>query len=341
MNLDQAVLGEVMIHDVPHGGSDDEPTLTNAPVQLDAGLRAYFLNKLTNSLKTRGVDVVANRDGDSTVCTAVARILLDRHALAVQSRQIATRLAAAQNGHNSAGLLTVIAVDLGGQNAVAVMKLEREQGIRFDIDRSGRYARVNLELLRQLTLTNKTKVFKTALLCAADPDNPSTITGRASDNQRGITEGQGVADFFLGTFLGCTLALNPAHTTKQFVGAVTEFVNDTELGADTRGRYTIALLSELHNNREDIAPRQFVAEHIAPEHRPALLDHLRDQGIDPATGFQKDTSLIRYDKIRIRFESGILVVGNGQDVRDHVRIRRDDEPPGADINDVIRNIAGR
>lgn len=341
MNLERVVLGDVMIHDVPHGGSDEDPTLTHAPVHLDAGLRAYFRDKLLTSLKTRGVDVVADRDADLSVPTAAATILRAPRTLAAQSRQIATHLTAAQNGHNPAGLLTVIAVDLADQKALAVMKLEREQGIRFDIDRTGRYATVNLELLRQLTLTNKTRVFKTALLTATDANDPLTISGRASDNQRGMTEGQGVADFFLGTFLGCTLALNPAHTTKQFVGAVTEFVNHTELSAESRGRYTLALLSELHSNRVDIAPSHFVSEHIAPVHRGALLDLLREQGIHPTTGFQKDTSLVRYDKIRIQFDSGILLVGNGQDVRDHVRIRRDDEPPGAEIDDMIRTIQGR
>ncbi len=341
MKLDQLSLGECMIHDLPRGASDEKPILTGAPARLDAALRRYFRDKLTTSLRTRGVDVVANPDADATVRCAVTAILRSPSGLAEQSRSIATHLAAVQNSLNPAGLLTVIATRLADRRAVVIMKLEREQGVRFDIDRSSGNATVNLELLRQLTLTNKTRVFKTALLTVADLDDPLSVAGRVSDNQRSSTEGRGVADFFLGTFLGCVLALNPAHTTKQFVNAVSEFVNSAELSAETRGRYAMALLTELHSNTIDVVPREFVAEHVAPEHRALLLDRLRAAGVDPGTGFQKDTSLVRYDKIRIEFASGLVLVGAGQDMQNHVRIRGDDEPPGAEIDDVVRTIRGR
>ena len=56
---------------------------------------------------------------------------------------------------------------------MAVLKLEREQGLRFkiDTDQQGRKT-VDLELLRELTLTDKTKVFKTSLLMLDDSGRP-------------------------------------------------------------------------------------------------------------------------------------------------------------------------
>ena len=56
---------------------------------------------------------------------------------------------------NSSGLLAlgIGAVDDG--EVVAVMKLEREQGVRLRIERTGRRATVNLQFLRDLTLTAK------------------------------------------------------------------------------------------------------------------------------------------------------------------------------------------
>jgi hypothetical protein len=97
-------------------------------------------------------------------------------------------------------LLCVLQVEVGTQPGIAVMKLEREQGIRFKIEVTDGRVAVDLQLLRDLTLTNKTKVFKTALLIVPDPTQPITMTGRVSDNQRGRIDGRGVADFFLGTF---------------------------------------------------------------------------------------------------------------------------------------------
>ena len=341
MNMDGMQLGRVMIHDVPRGGSDDPPTLTNTPVELDESLLTYFQKKLTTSLKTRGIEVVADPEADGTVRDAVTAILKDSATLAEQSRAAATHLAATQNGHNPAGLLTVIEVTLDTGPGVAVMKLERESGIRFDITKDGEYAKVNLELLRQLTLTNKTKVFKTALFTNPDISDPLAIVGRASDNQRGQAEGRAVADFYLNTYLGCRHALNPARTTQTFVKTVTDFVNATDMTPETRGRYCMALLTELHSNNIDISPKQFVHEHIGVEHRSDLLGNLREQGLEPGTAFQKDTTLVRYEKIRVVFDSGIVLVGTGQDVNDHVRFRDDDEQPGVDVNDLVKTVEGR
>jgi hypothetical protein len=98
MDLTQLKLGDVMIHDVPVGGSDAAPILTDAPVTLDQQLVRYFTNKLRTSLQTRGVDVSASEDRDPTVRNAVAVTLLQPSHLASRSRDIAARLHDAQTG---------------------------------------------------------------------------------------------------------------------------------------------------------------------------------------------------------------------------------------------------
>jgi hypothetical protein len=341
VNLDAITLGRVMIHDVPRGGSETPPTFTDAPVELDSELRDYFRRKLKASLETRGVAVVVDPDGDPTVRVAVTAILRDPAALAARSREIALRLAEAQSAVNPEGLLVVIEIDLDDERAVSVMKLEREQGIRFEIKKVDGAATVDLELLRQLTLTNKTRVFKTALFQCSDVTDPMRLQGRVSDNQRGLDEGRGVADFYLGTFLGCALAQNPARTTQQFASAVTHFVNESALTDEKKGRYALALLAELQSNNLDVSAHKFVTEHIAAEDRLAVNDRLREEGVDPATVFQKDASLVRLDKLRIDFESGIVLVGATDQMRSHVRIRGAGEPSGVEVTDNIASMSGR
>lgn len=341
MNLDAMKLGRVMIHDVPRGGSEAEPTLTDDPVHLDHELRDYFRRKLKASLETRGVQVTPDPVASHDVCLAVTAILHDPENLVEQSKAIARRLAEVQSGINPEGLLTVIEVDLDGERAVAVMKLEREQGIRFDIETSGGSAKVNLELLRQLTLTNKTKVFKTALFTSPDTTDPMKLAGQASDNQRGQTEGRGVADFYLATFLGCCLLDNPERTTQQFAAAITEFVNDSGLSDEKKGRYALALVAELQSNTFDLSPRKFITDHIAAEDRVAATDRLRAAGVEPGRVFEKNTSLVKLNKLRIDFESGIVLVGATEEFEQRVRIRPSDEPPGVEINDNIASMSGR
>ncbi len=183
--LDFAI-STVMIHDVPRGGCDaTEMTLTDAPIQLDEQLREYFRSKIATSLQTRGIDVVIDPTQDSTVCDAIAGVLRAPASLPDQSRLIAARLHKVQTGVNPAGLVTVIYGTSDGRPAVSILKLEREEGIRFQVQEVQGRLTVDLQFLRDLTLTNKTKVFKTSIFFLEDPSRPESIVGKVADDQRG------------------------------------------------------------------------------------------------------------------------------------------------------------
>jgi hypothetical protein len=119
---------------------------------------------------------------------------------------------------------------------VSILKLEREEGIRFQVHEVNGHRTVNLQFLRDLTLTNKTKIFKTSLF-VGDPAHLDAIQGLVSDDQRGQVEGRGVADFYPNTFLGCKLRANPAQVTLEFVKAAEEFFNRSITNPEKKGRY--------------------------------------------------------------------------------------------------------
>jgi hypothetical protein len=242
--LDFAI-STVMIHDVPRGDSDaTEMTLTDAPIQLDDQLREYFRSKIATSLQ-RGVDVIIDPTQDSTVCDAIVGIIREPASLPDQSRVIAARLHKVQTGVNPAGLVTVIYGTSDGHPAVSILKLEREEGIRFQVQNVQGRLTVDLQFLRDLTLTNKTKVFKTSLFFLEDPSRPESIIGKVADDQRGQVQGRGVADFFLSTFLGTQLRISPARATLEFVQAAEEFFNDSVRNPEKRGQYQVALLGRV------------------------------------------------------------------------------------------------
>ena len=332
----------VMIHDVPRGGRDSsEMTLTDAPINLDDQLREYFRSKITNSLKTRGVEVIIDPCQDSTVYDAVARIIVDSSSLAEQSQLIARRLHTVQTGVNPPGLLTVIFGTADDKPAVAILKLEREEGIRFQVHDVDGHLTVDLEFLRDLTLTNKTKVFKTSLFSLTDPSRSQSVAGSVSDDQRGQIQGRGVADFFLSTFLGCQLRISPARATLEFVQAAEEFFNDTVRNPEKRGRYQVALLSTMQDQQLDVTPHEFAALHLDTADRPAFLDRVGQYGLAPGAAFEKDTSLVKIKGFRMTFENGMVLVGGPDDLRDRVRIRGEDEEPGVDIKDAVKQLRGR
>jgi hypothetical protein len=334
-----------MIHDVPRGNDPDEHTiLTDVPIQLDDDLRLYFRRKIVDSLTERGVEVVADTDEDDTVRQALVRVLADPAELVAVSRDIATRLDDVQTGRNPAGLLAVIVGTVDAKPCVSVLKLEREQGLRFRIQTVEGRTIVDLEHLRDLTLTDKTKVFKTSLFAVMGKAKPKadSIFGHVSDDQRGSETTAGVANFFLGTFLGCRLRDSPERATFAFVQGVDAFVNNDVVNAEKRGRYQVALLASMQDNSVEVRPRSFANAHIDNTDRPALFERLREAGVDPDTTFPKDISLVKVRGFRMTFDSGMVLVGTRSDLEDRVHIRDETaNQPGVDINDTIEALRGR
>jgi hypothetical protein len=240
-------------------------------------------------------------------------------------------------------LLTVVLGQLGGEPCVSVLKLEREQGLRFNIDtdEQGRKT-VDLELLRQLTLTDKTKVFKTSLLLLVAGGGAASMHGRVSDDQRGKQEGVGVAEFFLSTFLGCQLKTSPEKATLDFVRAAEEFFNEHVASPEKRGRYQVALLAMMQDNTLDVRPRDFAQANLDAADRARFTEAMRDAGIEPNVAFEKDTSLVKVAGFKMTFDSGMVLVGKSDDLTQRVRIRPEDTThPGVEINDTIKRLGGR
>jgi hypothetical protein len=344
VNLDSFQMISAVVHDVPRGGSQDESVmLTDTTIVLDDALRAYFRRKIIQSIGLRGLDVVVDPDGARCVREAVAEILANEETQIKASQRVAEHLDAVQTGRNSAGLLTIVLGEIDGQRCVSVLKLEREQGLRFQITTDEDGHRVaDLELLRELTLTDKTKVFKTSIFILGDDTDADSMQGRVADDQRGREDGVGVAIFYLSTFLGCQLKASPEKATLDFVKAAETFFNEHVANPERRGRYQVALLSQMQDNSRDVRPRSFAETHLDAEDRAPFTAAIRNAGLNPAVAFQKDTSLVKVKGFRMVFESGMVLVGGRDDLQDRVNIRPDGvAQPGVDINDAVKRLGGR
>jgi hypothetical protein len=340
MNLDSFQIGALVIHDVPLPNDDgDEVILTDAPIELDADLRSYFRGKIVESLKKRGLDVIADPDATPLVRESVVGILADDAQLVPRSQELAQHLFAIQNKSNSEGLLAVATgmTDEGG--VVSVLKLEREQGLRLQIVRRDDRNLADIEHLRNLTLTDKTKVFKTSILGLDIAGDEMSLLGRASDDQRAVRAGEGVANFFLSRFLGCQLSVNPEVATRDFVQAVETFINGLE-SQERQAEYHIAMLATLQDQRLDISPASFAEAHLRHDDLDAYLASLEAVGLDPDTTFQKDLKLARAKGFKWYFEHGMTLIGSREDVEEgRVRVPRSRLEP-IEIRDAISRMRG-
>jgi hypothetical protein len=332
-----------VVHYVPTQRDDpgDALLLTDEEIALNDALRSYFGSKIVERLEAKGIEIVRDSDEDSSVPDAVAELTSDPGALLDVSRRIATHLDAVQRPKvNSSGLLAVIYGKGRGSDCLAVLKMERERGVRFAITTvNGRHV-VDLELLRNLTLTDKTKVFKTALLAGKQSNS---VSGYAADDQRGIAGGRQVGQFFLSDFLGCKSKLPAAETTYKFVAAANAAFNRDVESPERRGRYGVAMLALLQSAETSISPKRFARQHLETEDRPAFLERMTDAGLDPDATFTKDTELVKVSRFRMTFESGMVLVGTREDLDERVEIpdESDSDEPVRLHDNVRRLLTGR
>lgn len=334
---------DAVVHDVPRPETAEALTLTEAPVALDAELEEYFRDKLKESLQGRGLLIQADPDLPPVVRDGVAAVLGDPARHVAASQEMAMHLYSLQKKSNSPGLLTVIRARSGGQDLIAVLKLEREVGVHVLIDEQGTKRVINLEFLRDLTLTRRTRVFKAAVVELIDPADPMSMQGLASDDQRSRTEGRGLARFFLHDFLGCQLSASPEKATKDFWNATQTFINEDVASPEKQGRYQVAVQAYLEEPEEDLRPETFIERAIDLADQPKLRQRVRDEGLEPATTVPKDTGLIarKIAGFRITYAHGMALIGGREDLEERVELPSGNGSGSTAIHDTIKTMSGK
>lgn len=341
-DLDDFAVRAAVVHYVPTERDDpgDEVLLTDSAINLDASLKRYFETKIVERLKEKGLEVVNDPDGPPIVANAVIATDSRDTNLVANSQEIARHLTVVQSTKVSpSGLLAVVSGIAGGKDCLALLKLERERGIHFAIKQVDGRNLLDLELLRDLTLTDKTRVYKTALLARED----GGIGGFVADDQRGISTGRQVATFFLSRFLGCQSRLPAAYMTYQFVQAANESINVDVPSPERRGRYQVAVLAALQSNANDIRPSTFASQYLERQDREGFLARVKAAGIDPNVTFEKDTSRVKVSRFRMTFESGMVLVGDQSALDNHVALPKEqDSGEPVMLNDRVEDLlAGR
>ncbi|MHB8294362.1 MAG: nucleoid-associated protein [Acidimicrobiales bacterium] len=334
----------VIVHEVPYhlaSGASAEPELSEVESPLSTEVRNFFREKIAGSLGSAAYDV----EFDASTTSPLPRLVLDNltaktTSFVAMSQEMAQHLYLCQKGNSPEGLLTVCEVDVADCHGVAILKLEREQGARVELADTPAGRTLSVQHLRDLMLTERTKVFKVGLFLQTGADLDS-IDGAACDTQKGY-DGT-VAHFFLEQFLGCRLREQPELTTKRFFEATERFINEEVSEPEKKAQYQVALLAELNGTRDKVSVRAFANNSFAVQDRQAFMDQM-DQAQLPKTGFDKDTHLVRAHlrRIQMAFESGVAVLASPENIGEQVLIT--DLPNGqtrVEVTDRLRKMTGR
>jgi hypothetical protein len=306
------VVNKVIIHEVPkHSkqGGGNAPIYSEVESPLDADLAMFFHGKMITSLRSnKSFDICID-----PVCASPVPGLLTRHLgsdgneFVEITKRIAEHLYNIQDGTNPGGLLAVLDCSINGNQALGLIKLEKEEGVRLEQQLHENQRTFDLHILRDLVLTEHTRVYKLALFIAT-PGDEGAYDAAASDNQTGYGSYNEVASFFLSRFLGCKLQKEPVIATKHFYEATEAFINEQVEDPMVRVQYHNHVVSEMLSQAPVVSTEQFAENCFPADLRQGFVNHLESKEV-PAN-FPKNNAAIekKLKKTLYEFHSGIRVI---------------------------------
>lgn len=294
---------QLIIHELPkkRSGAETKGILSDTNSPLVAKVRDFFEGRIRIALSL-GIPIGFDTSLTSPVPACVVDLLCTKQTpFILASHTIASHLFGIQTAVHSEGLLCIAQCEINDASAVAIIKLELEEGVRAELVGAKGSQHFVIHVIDDLMLTKNTKVFKVALFEVENGADADSISARACDNQR--TRAQLLAGYFLTDFLGCRLLDQPDVMTKKFLDAAEGFVNSQISDPVLKARYMTALVAELNRNLETITPRTFVNENLEPSHRTAFMEALK-VGEVSTTRFHKDPTLVKTRLTRARFDFG-------------------------------------
>lgn len=333
------VVDNLIVHDVPKKFSRkyvkanpeidaEDIILSEVPTEVDQELTRFFHNRITSTIgSSNSFEIEFDKEAQEA---SVPEILneyfeignefqfpLDNDDSIRLTQEIAKMLHKVQNATNPGGMLLFIPCHSNKQNGIAILKVEREEGVRIQRDSNNLgQTTFNMQHVKDLMLTKNTKLFKIVLFYQ---DNDEII-GFLCDQQQGILGKREVANFFLKDFLGCKLKDEPQVTSKKFFEATMDYINNSTLSDSDMIDLHTHLISELTNNSNVINTHDFALAYLPDSNRQEFMDSLNKLHIP--NSFLKDVTLIaeKIRKVRYDLACGIRILGTKETMKEKLNM---------------------
>ena len=311
LDLGTLTLGRAVLHQIERRAAlaqTAEVVLSHADAILKPSDRSFILNRLVRAIQNHAVPVIAESD-EKSGASLVGQILADEDQLVPLSHALAHRLAETQFPVSPPGLLLVgVVTDLKKNRGLVVAKLEHESGIQAVAQRTeSGLATYSVTLIEDLVLSDAGKVYKVAIF----EEGTDPLLADVVDRQ---SPGKGVAQYFLGEFLGCRLVAKPDVLTQKFHDATQKYIKACE-DSSKAARLQVALLSEMQSSDGTLNPREFINRHVPEEDRDAFATWIQERDA-PMKTFQKDTTRIdgQIQKVRMEVNDNVIVLAPAEEV---------------------------
>jgi hypothetical protein len=260
---------------------------------LDSRLELFLRDRLSSALRNAAQPI--RRDSDSLsplpdiVVTALdAAASGTKPDIVVPFHPLADLLLDVQSHVSPRGLLTLVRGHCGKIPVVVIAKVEEERGLSFSTNEKNGQVRVEVEIEDGLVLTNKTGVFKSALLYVDERDQ---LVGFVTDDQAGSVYDRPTSNYWLADFLGCEHSRDEDVATRYWLKATKQFAN-VDLKDDPVARSNVlrAMSTELQSNERNIDPQRFIRDHVPLDSQDDARNRLRSNGA-PTRTFAKSEAV--------------------------------------------------
>ena len=357
-NLTSLMVDSLIVHDVPKKFSKhylkanpeatfEDLILSDIPTAFDAELVRFFHGRISATIGSSSAfeieldPTLSNNKTQQSIkkyfeIGDASSFPLNESDSILITQDIAKALYEVQTARNPGGILLFIPCHNQQQHGLAILKVEREEGVRIQKDTTEQgKTTFNAQHIKDLMLTSRTKLFKIVLFYKSG----GNIVGFVCDQQQGVIGNREVADFFLTDFLGCKLKEAPHVSTKKFFEAAMIYINGDNLTDSEKLDVRTHLISELTNNMSSVNTLAFAERAIPAGKRQSFMDAMTKSNI--SSNFVKDTSLVsdKIKRVKYELECGIKITGTEDAVKDNLSIESlEDGKTRFELIDRIRKV---
>jgi len=357
-NLTSLTVDSLIVHDVPKkfpkhylkenpDTASEDIILSDIPTVFDTELIRFFHDRIAATIGSTSAFEIefAPALSDNKTQQAIKKYfefgnassfpLAEANTIQI-TQDIAKSLHEVQTARNPGGILLFIPCHNQQKHGLAILKVEREEGVRIQQDTTDQgKTTFNAQHIKDLMLTNKTKLFKIVLFY----QNDVNVVGFICDQQQGVIGNREVANFFLTDFLGCKLKEEPHVSTKKFFEAAIAYINGNHLTDAEKLDVRTHLISELTNNLSVINVLTFAQRSLPSGKTQGFMDAIANSKIP--SNFAKDILLIadKIKKVKYELECGIKITGTEEAVKNNLNIEAcDDGKTKFELVDRIRKV---
>lgn len=301
-------LGSILIHQISkvavNGEKVFQAELTDIPVVLDPKDAGYLTDRFREALLKRASQVV-----EVATASPVPGFLRDYWwnglDLAPASQAIAEHLVEAQPMSARPGVLVVGEAAIGTADYILIAKVEHQSAMRAAPERDKDGQRfIQIERISDLVFGDQTRIYKIALI-----PKPGQPTDELQADLADAQNGNRLAAYFLGDFLGMKMADEPDVLTERFLTNLSRAINDSGLAPEDKVDAQSALAAEVRSNAQTIDPLAFIRNHVPTSHQSDIKRMAAERNV-PLVPFGKDVQRVksRLERLKMQLGEDIYIV---------------------------------